>query len=304
MSSDGLSRRRYLALAGSALSVGVAGCSSRSEGNGGSTTTDTDTDSRDGDGARATDTPTSTDTPASSGASFEVVEYDFPNEVKTGTSFTPSITVKNVGGQAGTLEETIYYTVGGSDWQEGGTWIFENVAPGAEKTVTSDGPWSFPWVTTLEFALGEREQTVTVETTPAKLSFGESFTNEEGMQTTMESLELKGAYEYTDYNDEQTREEAPNGMQWAFLQIHAENTGDEVAYTPIANNVSLVAGNQQYSRVYVDKEGGFETGEIQPDIVREGFFAYEIPENLSQSDVTAVWSDTGPYGDVVAHWSG
>jgi hypothetical protein len=303
--NNGLRRRHYLVTLGSAIAT--AGCSGEGGSGGGSTaatSSPTESNRRGTDQQRATDTPEPTETPVSGEASFEIVEYAFPGEIEAGKWFTPSITVRNTGGAPGTLEESLYYRVGNSDWVESGTWIFEDVAPGEELTVNANDDWAFSIVAELEFALGEREKTVTMETVPADLAFGESFLNIDDVKVTVSTVDLKGAYEYTDYNGDQTRKEAPDGSQWGFVQIRAENTGDEAAFTPLATDISIIAGNQQYDSTYVDKEeSAYEGNEVQPGIVREGFIAYELPDNLSLGDLTVVWNSSGVYGDTVVRWS-
>jgi glucose/mannose transport system substrate-binding protein len=69
--SDGVSRRRYLALASAIGAAGVAGCAGGGGGDGEATDTPTDTPSGDGGDGEATDTPT----PEPSGEPLEIVHW-------------------------------------------------------------------------------------------------------------------------------------------------------------------------------------------------------------------------------------
>jgi len=46
----------------------------------------------------------------------------------------------------------------------------------------------------------------------------------------------------------------------------------------------------------------FEPGELQPGIERSGWIAYQIPSNISVSDLTLAWSKTTLNGEIVVNW--
>jgi|GEM_PF-2254646 hypothetical protein len=99
-----------------------------------------------------------------------------------------------------------------------------------------------------------------------------------------------GGYEYED--------EAATGSKFVLVTIAAENVGSQQVDVPDTYDMSLIAGNSQYSAGYYSGQGGYEGGEIAAGIVRDGLVVFEVDESASSyelqieltNDITASWS--------------
>lgn len=104
-----MQRRRYLSLVGASLAVATAGCPDSETGSSADSATNVPSPTQRGESTleettTATTQPTET-TPT--GAAFEIVAVDAPETIEVAEPFTVTITVENVGGQAGTFEATV-----------------------------------------------------------------------------------------------------------------------------------------------------------------------------------------------------
>lgn len=286
-------RRHLLATGTTTALLGIAGCSSDNSGDDSSTDEDTPTDD-------------STDSGSSGGASaeaeFQITGVDAPEQVEIGEPHTFSVDVENTGEADGTWTDTLLVKTGNSDWQEVGEVEME-VPAGETKTWTS-GEVSFDYQTMVTLGFQNAQKEVQIQVVAASLSYGESFTNPEDMKVTCTGVDLQQAYQYKDYNGDTATERAPDGKQWAFVNLRAENVGGSKEFTPLESDVSIVANNTQYDSQYINKEEGrYDGGEINPGIVREGWLCYEIPESLSKDDFTVVYSAENYQGNWTVHWS-
>lgn len=293
-------RRAYLAVCST---VFVAGCSSG--------------DGESGDGATPPDTATeaataiATETEEMSGEveyvgspEFEIAAYNFPEEVQITETFRPSIEIRNTGDTNGDYGGALYFRVEDSDWVKEGTWQWQNIEPGQTKTVQANGEWSLPWLYDYEISLGDFDKTTTVTTVPYQASVGESFTAHNKARAEVTDIRLTARYEYQDYDDETAVEEAPDGKQWALVTMEAENTADEAVDLPETFDISLLSDQSQFETATIRKEDReYEGGEVQPGIVRNGWIAFEIPDDISHDDLRVVWSTFLENGDIAVYWS-
>ena len=180
-----LRRRRVLGAAGVGLTAAIAGCGSSEDGGDGSdgSTEDSSGDDSDGetsggsdegDGSDGSDGDNDTDEEDVEPASFEVVSVDHPDEVSTGEEHTFSFTVENTGGEDGTFEEQLEFSLEGTDqWENIGT-VQLDVAAGETETWESN-PTDFDDPGTLPFRLGDTEWSYEVTiTAPETQSFSGS----------------------------------------------------------------------------------------------------------------------------------
>ncbi|WP_434530043.1 DUF4352 domain-containing protein (plasmid) [Haloarcula sp. NS06] len=293
-------RRTYLAVYSTAI---LAGCGSSTDGGGATTPPDTPTEEQT-TSLTANDQPSPQPTPEPTGAEFELVSMDFPDEVALEENYVPEIAVQNVGDTTGTLEVPMYSRVADSDWRETGTWDFTDVGPGMTERAQGNDEWHHNYLYEYEYSLGDFDQTVSVDTTPFRTSVGETYPAPNGVNVTVTQVRLTARYEYQDYDDETAAKEAPDGSQWALITVRAENTAEESARLPSTYDVNLVAGQSQYEETYIDKdENQYDGGEVQPGIVREGWIAYELPEDVSSEDIEVVWNGLPNGGEITALWT-
>lgn len=181
-----LRRRRFLGAAGVGLSAAIAGCgSSDDDSEDGVDSGGSETDESDGDdstGSEGSDEQEETDDSNADEeeeedvepASFEVVSIDHPEEVSTGETHTFSITVENTGGEDGTFEELLEFSIEGTDqWENIGTIQLD--VPAGETATWESNPTDFDDPGVLQFRLGDAEWSYAVTVTaPETQSFSGS----------------------------------------------------------------------------------------------------------------------------------
>lgn len=306
-----MDRRKFIGMMAGASTIGIAGCSDSSEQPTSAPTektnspTETDTPT-----STPTDTPTETETATEEPdpANFEVVSYDFPETLEINKEASVSITIRNTGDKSGTFSEPIYYRVGDGDWQEGSYWESE-VDGGETVTMESDGKISYVLVSSVEFRLGHSDKTTTIQFVSADLNWGESFTTPDGYSLTMGKPDLVDSYRYEDYDGSIERKQPDgDGKQFAFLPVTAVNNSGQVEDSPYSGDMAIIAGNSQYDAEYlyedpIDYGEEYESGELQPEIKRDGWVVFIIDASITMSEVEAVWSESYYQGTSSAKWS-
>lgn len=301
-----MNRRKYLAVLGMAS---IAGCSGAE--NGGQPATDTTTQSKPTATDSATENPTETatdsPTPTEQPPSFEVVEYNVPSEVEIGEEFTISISVKNTGGQAGEFAAPLYLKTPETSWTEQGTWDYNTIQPGKTATLESDSI-SFSYTTRYEIRIGDSSKTGVIQVVSAQLGWGQEYQTPPGYRIRVDKPTLQSSYEYKDWEGNIAEREPENGGKWVFVNVWVKNETGQAAYSPLASEFPLVAGNSQYdAKILLDdpvnKGEPFEGGELQPGVERSGWIAYAIPDGLTVSDLLIAWSSTTINGEIAVNWS-
>lgn len=297
-----MNRRGFLTTCAT-LSIGaIAGCSS-----GGDTSTDNTTTTRITSDVETTISETSTEktetTTEVGEPEFKLISFDAPKQVEIGKEFTIKAEIKNVGNAAGKFHSVISGKTVDSDWQKAGDIETEEIAPGETATWTSKTvTFSYQMQTT--FRIEQLDKQFTIRSVSRKLAFGETFTSPEGVAVTVQKLELKTYYEYEDYDGNTAEKRAGDGKQWAFVYLKAKNETGESQFVPLTTDVNLVAGNTQYDEAYINKEANkYDGGEVESGIVRKGWIAYEIPDDLSKADVRVAWSGEDINGKWSVRWS-
>ncbi|WP_265112053.1 DUF4352 domain-containing protein [Halosolutus halophilus] len=119
----------------------------------------------------------------------------------------------------------------------------------------------------------------------------------------IDNLEFTEIYEYEDYDGTTSEESAPSGSQWAFLDVYAENVGDESEYIPHSIDISIIADDQQFENTFISREEGrYESSQIRPEISREGWIVYEIPAELDPENVEVSYTGEGYQGGISGEW--
>jgi hypothetical protein len=132
-----------------------------------------------------------------------------------------------------------------------------------------------------------------------ELSYGEEALHSEGMVAVAHGLEFED--QLSDFDE-------PDEGQYALLEFEARNEGEDAQRTPSAwRDIILLHNGSQYDSEFVSDMGGrdeYDDGEIQPDVERRGFIAFDVPSDLDESDLDAVWHDDFLGANIDVRWSG
>lgn len=234
---------------------------------------------------------------------YEVVEYDLPETASIGSSVSGSILIRN-GDVAGEATFPVYYRTPSSDWtllREYDVGYLE-----AEETVRLDVEVdSFNYIDRYEFAVGRKDKTAVLQTVSAEIDWGDEYTTPDGYIIRVDRPELQDTYTAEGYGGE-TEESPEDGGQWAFANVYVKNETGQSSFTPVG--FSLISGSSQYDSTVllsdpVNKGDQYETGDLQPGIERSGWLAYELPADLSVSELTMAWSESTVGGELAVNWS-
>lgn len=122
-----------------------------------------------------------------------------------------------------------------------------------------------------------------------ELGLGETFTTPTDLEVTIEDVRLQDSYEYTDFDGSTQVETAPDGEQFAFVDIHVRNVSGETRETPNRLSFDIVAGTEQkqpLGRVDTEKEGIYEGLETVVDGVESsGFNLYLIDADVDRAGI-------------------
>ena len=311
-SSVDLRRRRVISVVGIGSVLALAGCvgDTDDDTDPGDDTDDEpepadDTDDTDDDDAPEPDDDTddTDDEPEPDPeAVLEVVEYDFPEEVEAGEEWSWSVTVENTGGADGTFESGVFFSEPDGQREHLGDISLD--VPAGESAIYESDTAAFPYVTRIEFYFDEPDESVVVSILTATLNFGEYFRNPDGIEMTVNEVDLRSSYTYEDWDGSDATEEASSGYQWAFVYFEATNDSGSSEWLPWEGDVNILVNGSQYDNEYIHKEEGrYEGGsEVADGVTREGWLAYEVPDDLSVSDLDIHHSDRDFFGDWEVIW--
>ncbi len=222
--------------------------------------------------------------------------------MEVGQTFDYQVKVKNTGGADGTWTETLSAKIGDSSWGKVDD-IKMDVPAGETKTWKSD-KGDIPYQTVVTYRLENAQKEFKVQAVSASLNYGEGFKAPNGMAVTVKDVEMKSYYEYKGYDGSTKEKRASDDKQWAFVQLRSKNKGDEPVFAPMKSDISIIVDNRQFDYKIINKEDGiYEGNEISPGIVREGWIAYEVPSNLSKSDIEVAWTGEDFNGSWTVRWS-
>lgn len=283
--------RRSVLLATSTSLAAIAGCTG-SEGNDADDTTDeTELDEEN----NATPEPTPEDSPTShQGEAAFTISGDAPEQVEAGEELTYEVVVENEGGATGEATFGLDISVVEEDrWEP----VFEEeieLEPGESVTNSSD-PFTFDESMTVQWEFWisgpNQEDSAKLQTkvvTPTR-QFGESFQTPHDLIITAANARLTGRYEYEDYSGDEVVQRAPDGKQFAFVDLTVENNAGETRETPNRLDFELVAGNQQYEpmgRTEYERDDGYDgLNEILDGVVQEGVQAFVISDDVGEDEL-------------------
>lgn len=137
-----------------------------------------------------------------------------------------------------------------------------------------------------------------------ELSYGEEAETSFGVVHVAHGLDIQDSFERSSGREE----EAEEGMQFALLNFEARNESDVEQRVALPTDPVLLHDGSQYDQ-QVGLPQRYEGGELQPGVTREGQLLYEVPEGITEDDLTTVLSkdsydgDSEPYQFRV-HWVG
>lgn len=295
---------RNLTLIGS---VAIAGCSSDGGRDQDTSSGDEQSESDDGQSGDQTGEESNGEDNQEGSTSFELEEWGVPSEVEINEAFTQSVTVTNTGDAAGELSTELYQRTPESDWTSVEDADFGTIEPGETATVSYEGI-SYRYVNRYEFRLADFEQTAVLQTVSAKLEWGTEFTTPNGYVIRVDKPEFQATYTYEDYSGASNEARPEDGGQWVFVNVYVKNETGQTAFSPLASDFALIYGNSQADGETLlldepaEKGEPFNGGELQPNVEREGWVAYEVPSELSVEDVRIAWSQTTINGPVSVNW--
>jgi hypothetical protein len=299
-----VNRRKLIKGVVTASAVAISGCSGDEGDPTGSTESeesDEETDTETSDGGTASEET------ASEEAEFEFVEWTTPSEVELNEEIEVGMVVKNTGSQAGDYTAPLYQRTPNSDWTRVSEVDFGTIQPDEEvEMVFEDVAYSY--INRYALRLGDFQKTSVIQVLSAKIDWGTEYTTPNGYIISVDEPELQDSYEYEDYNGEVSPKEPDSGGQWAFLNAYVKNETGQSKYSPLAGDINLLYGSSQADgeTILIDepinKGEPFEGGELQPDVERSGWIAYEIPADVSTDDLTVAWSKTTIEGEISVNW--
>lgn len=288
-------------------SVAIAGCSSDGGREQDTSPDNEQSESDDGQSAEPTEEELSEEDNQQGSASFEIEEWDVPSEIEINETFTQSVMVTNTGDAAGELSTELYQRTPESDWTSIEDADFGTIEPGETATVSYDGI-SYRYVNRYEFRLGDFEQTTVLQTVSAKLEWGAEFTTPNGYVIRVDEPNFQATYSYEDYSGASSEARPEDGGQWVFVNAYVKNETGQAAFSPLGSEFALIYGSSQADGETLlindpaEKGEPFDGGELQPNVERSGWIAYEVPSGLSVEDVRIAWSQTTLNGPVSVNW--
>jgi len=298
-------RRAFLASAGL---TALAGCS-----NGDDSAT-----------ATPTGTPTNTGT-----ATFELRGARFPGSKTLNVSTQFVIAIENTGSAAGTFTSDLQMKVGDDAWETAGE-IKMELAAG------ETGEWHSPeflpqYLTTLHFRLDAFDETWSIRIDPRELDFNNFYAVPTGLYINVLGGSFEPSYPTTNEttnettsdgtnNDTltvdtatptptgtttatQTATSAPEGQSWAVMKVDVRNSLNEPQAAPPASSFVLEVDGERRPQHQDVSDNPYEGGDLAGRTVRRGELVYAVPAGTRARDITLVWEQSLPDGDVKVVWT-
>jgi len=294
-------RRRFLTVAGTGVTVGIAGCSSE----------ENTTNEGDDSGGGGTESPTDEADEQTDGepASFELRDYTIPEEVQLGNPLAVEVTVVNTGGQSGDFSIPFQIRAPGREWGTAGEATVESVG-GGEEAIATNEELIYDHLTELQFRLeGSSDMGVTdFEVIPAQLSWDEAHLTELEDRLQVNEPVLQGAVEARADEDTTFQWEPDSDGQWALVEVQVTNERDSAAYPPRPTNYGLSYNGEQTGPDGVSIElTNYEhyeiDGRVQPGDQMGGYLLYDVPENVTVDELQLTYSVTTSSGEIAADWA-
>lgn len=284
-------RLDYLAILMIGLAVLVSGCTETS-----------DASPSDGD----SESPPQQENDGSAAADISLTSMNVPNEVEMGENFTLEATFENKGGQTGDFETTVMIRGQDSETFSSTNANIEGELDSGEQK-TYEASLTAKDVSSNVIGLAGTDAESNLRIVPKKIDIGQEYTTANSIGITVEMVQLADYYRYEDIYGEQSIQESETG-QYVFVTLRTQNQGDVPKSLPTSYDFQIIANNRQYDSSYLlneplDVGEPYEGGEVQPGIVREGYIAFEVPEDVNKQDVSIVWNELISLNEKSVYWS-
>jgi hypothetical protein len=149
------------------------------------------------------------------------------------------------------------------------------------------------------------DDATTIETTDnPDINWGVSFRTPTDLIVTAENPRLTDSYTYESFSGQETKR-APEGRQFAFIDISVSNDAFETRSTPGSSLFELAAANEQVEPLnfnYERDDDYIGSTNILSDVTESGVLPYEIPSEASIDDLRLFYDDLASTGDGLTNW--
>lgn len=288
-----MQRREYL-FATVAASVPLAGCSGddgggSDEDDGGDPSSSTGTDENGEEG----------------GIVWE--GWNVPNQVQSGETFDLGATISNQGSDSRTVEIAVYIRFNGQNELEVGDPQPLELEGNETREVGGDVTLQYVGTTRYRYEVTglDTDPTVSIEVVPAQLDVGGTYTNPDDVSLSVEAIDRSTEYNYQNNRGETGTEQAPTGQAYIWVTFQASNQSGQSQFVPRDSDIAVLHDGRQYDATHIRREQGkYEGGDLEPDVTREGWIVYQVPEEIAPEDVTVAHSGDDAYGEWQVRWSG
>jgi hypothetical protein len=131
--------------------------------------------------------------------------------------------------------------------------------------------------------------------------WGDSFRTPANLVVIAENPRLTDSYNYESYSGEQEIEQAPTGLQFAFIDLTVRNEAGETRQTPYEGDFQLVANQEQVEPIGTEYEAddrydGYNN--VLSGVVDDGVLPYLISAEASINDLRLFYEDYTSLDDV------
>lgn len=300
-----MNRRKFIAASGIAL-TSITGCMGDSEESTPEPTTHP-TETRTATATRTstatptateTETPTvtETETPTPEPASISI-SIEAQSEVEMGSSTGIRVNAINQGGRPTTVRAPLYTRVAGKAWQEVQVMDLGQVpaGDGVSSTITYD----FPYMGSHEFTFGDYQPSAVVNVIPKQLEWGTTYESPDGHILRISPPDRKRAYMSREAESSSGRVYAPEGTDWFFFTLHAENHSGK-RWNIRETDIKLMADDDEYRTVYLEERPSdtglgtadepFSFSDLSQGEERTGYIVFAVDNEYGRADFDFEWN--------------
>lgn len=237
---------------------------------------------------------------------FQLVDFEVPkdNEVPIGDEISWSITIRNRSDEDATFESDVILCEGAcmeaEHWQKVEEISLEIPTDETETYEFEGDSWGV--LRALTYRVVKLDELFDISITGELFDLGETAESPNDIFATVEDFELQDSYTYTDSDGDEIIEESSPGSQWAFIWIKAWHESQGRTHLPRQSSFTIhheyigdddLSYHYEYSPESISKEQEEYNGdEVLPDTERDGWIAFEIPNDVSLNNITIGWEET------------
>ena len=244
---------------------------------------------------------------SSESAEISLTSFNVSREVEMGENFTVKASFENNGGRSGVFETTVMMREQDEESFSATESTIEGEIPAGEQK-TFEKTLKASSVSSNVIGLAGTDAESSIRIVPKRIKFGEEYTTSNSIGITVESVDLEGYYRYEDIYGEESIQEPESG-QYVFVYLKTQNQGDVPKTVPSSYDFQMIANNRQYEPTGVsynepvDKGEPYEGGEVQPGIIRDGYFVFEVPEDVNKDEISVVWNEMISLSEKSVYWT-